>query len=216
MRILLADDHVLVRDALKALFEREEPGSAVLAADDLPAAIDLMSQEGPVDLAILDVNMPGMNGVEGLKIFSARFPGTAVALMSGTAERDLVRRAIEIGAVGYFPKTIAGRALLGAIRLVLSGERFLPASFGFAPDEATAYVGPPDDPGRSSGAIILTRRERDVLGLLRTGAPNKIIARKLDLQEVTVKLHIRGICRKLGAANRTQAALRAVELGISA
>jgi len=204
MRVLLADDHTLVRDALTSYIERWEPGAVVLGADSLPAALALADQAGGLDLVILDLKMPGMDGLHGLKRMRDRMPDIPVVLMSGGASQDEVRGALELGAKGFLPKTLTGPALVSAIRLIMAGERFVPYdALDGAGREAESAV--PD------GMVPLTQREREVLGFLEKGWSNKEIARALALQEVTIKLHIRGICRKLGARNRTQAALRAQE-----
>lgn len=226
MKLLLADDHTLFRDALVQYIERAEPGAEVLLAKDLPGAVEFLAAGQEPDLVLLDLKMPGMHGLEGLKSVRATYPTIPVALMSGVAEPQDVKAAMDMGAVGYFPKTLSGKALLKAIQLVLAGERFLPI------DRETNEVMPsyynggyPSAGGRASygqgaasngAADNLTPRESEVLTYLLRGASNKEIAASLNLQVVTVKLHVRGICRKLGAKNRTQAALKAKELGLTA
>lgn len=204
MRVLLADDHNLVRDALKNYVERLEPESEVLTAQSLADAVAVADRSGEIDLVILDLKMPGMDGLKGLREMRERMPGTPVVLMSGAASQEDVRAALELGARGFLPKTISGQALVSALRLILAGERFVPLDAFEEEGEAVTV--------RVEGAVPLTHRESEVLTYLEKGWSNKEIARALDLQEVTIKLHIRGICRKLGAKNRTQAALRAQEL----
>ncbi|WP_207476614.1 response regulator [Arenibaculum pallidiluteum] len=205
MRVLLADDHNLVRDALKSYIERLEPSAEVLTADSLGAAVEIADTGTALDLVILDLKMPGMNGLQGLARMREKVGQVPVVLMSGGATQEEVRGALDIGAKGFLPKTLTGPALVSAIKLILAGERFVPF------DAFEAQAEEPDGPG-PEGMTPLTQREREVLGYLEKGWSNKEIARALDLQEVTIKLHIRGICRKLGAKNRTQAALRAQEM----
>ncbi len=229
MKLLIADDHTLFRDALVQYIERAEADAKVSLAKDFYETLELMKKSPDQDLIILDLRMPGMNCMEGFKRLREQYPSVRVALMSGVAEPDDVKSAMDLGAVGYFPKTLSGKALLKAIQLVLTGERFVPL------DHETNSVMPSyyDDipkhgvsSGMYSGAarmpekategsgINLTPREKEVLSYLVHGASNKEIARELELQVVTVKLHVRGICRKLGARNRTQAAIRAREFGL--
>lgn len=216
MKLLIADDHTLFRDALVQYIERSDPMSSVTLAKDLHQALDILEQNQHQDLVILDLRMPGMDGMDGFKKMKERFPDMRVALMSGVAEEQDVRQALEHGAVGYFPKTMSGKSLLKAIKQVVEGEVFVPESknTAFMP----SYYGAP--PVSGSGAapidsdISFTPRETEVLSYLVDGASNKEIARALDLQIVTVKLHVRGVCRKLDAKNRTQAALKAKELGV--
>lgn len=207
MRILLADDHVLVRDALKSYIERLADDAAVIVASSFPEAFALAERDTALDLVILDLRMPGMNGLEGLTRMRGLRPSTPVVIISGLARPQDITDAMAAGAAGFFPKTLNGAALVSAVRLVLAGERFVPST-----DHAGNGV---DGEARveDEATSSLTTRERQVLDLLTKGMSNKEIARQLELQEVTIKLHVRGICRKLGAKNRTQAALRAVAIG---
>ncbi len=224
MRFLLADDHTLFRDALVHYIERAEPGSETLLAKDLDEAMEHLQRGETPDLVLLDMRMPGMNGLDGLRRMREAYPQIPVALMSGVAEPEDVRRAMDLGAAGFFPKTMSGKAMIRAMHMVISGERFLPLDqksnqimpsyHGEVPAPSSqAY---PFRPNANDSGASLTPREQEVLSYLLKGASNKEIADKLNLQIVTVKLHIRGICRKLGAKNRTQAALRAREMGFNA
>jgi DNA-binding NarL/FixJ family response regulator len=207
MRILLADDHVLVRDALKSYIERLADDAAVIVASSFPEAFALAERDTALDLVILDLRMPGMNGLQGLTRMRGLRPSTPVVIISGLARPQDITDAMAAGAAGFFPKTLNGAALVSAVRLVLAGERFVPSTdHAGSGADGEARV---EDEATSS----LTTREREVLDLLTKGMSNKEIARQLELQEVTIKLHVRGICRKLGAKNRTQAALRAVAIG---
>ena len=215
MKLLIADDHTLFRDALVQYIERSTPGVEVFLADDFNGALKIIEQGQDVDLVILDLRMPGMSGMNGFKVMKEKAPQVKVALMSGVAEERDVKEALSLGAVGYFPKTMSGRALLGAINQVLSGDIFVPQG-------KQGRIMPSYFADKNSGTeklkseYMFTPREEQVLGFLVDGASNKEIARALDLQVVTVKLHVRGICRKLDVANRTQAALKAKDLGVLA
>lgn len=228
MKLLLADDHTLFRDALVLYIERAEPSSAVVLAKNLHEAIEKIEEDSDLDLVLLDLRMPGMNGLEGLRQIRDQYPDLPVALMSGVAEQKDVETAMDLGAVGYFPKTLSGKDLLKAIRHVLGGEKFVPTEGGSDTVMPSYYADPQDKKNTPYGGMAqtqaplsgvsnlnLTPREQEVLSFLARGASNKEIASELDLQVVTVKLHVRGVCRKLGAKNRTQAALKARELGVS-
>ncbi len=219
MKLLIADDHTLFRDALVQYIERSDPSSSVLIAKDFYEALSILDKDPYQDLIILDLRMPGMNGLEGFEIIREKFPKNRVALMSGVAESEDVQKALDLGAVGYFPKTLSGKVLLRAIERVVAGEKFIPEGekTQFMP---SYYADPPSEENNKSSIeennnIAFTPREREVLSYLVEGASNKEIARSLDLQVVTVKLHVRGVCRKLNANNRTQAALMAKEMGIT-
>jgi two-component system, NarL family, nitrate/nitrite response regulator NarL len=205
MRVLIADDHDLLRDALRSHFEREAPGTVVQGAGTVSEALRVLDDGAPFDILLLDLRMPGMNGLNGLVRLRERYPSLKIALMSGEAKNEDVRLALAHGAVGFLPKTLPGTALLRAVQRMSAGETFMPDNM---PENAL---------NADANALnsTFTKREREVLDFLLKGQSNKEIARALDLEEVTVKLHIRGLCRKLGAKNRTQAAMRAVELGLA-
>ena len=213
MRILLADDHRLVRDGIRFFLVRLASDVTIIEAETFDEALSLATESGDFDLIILDLAMPGMNGLTGLEVMRTRFPDVPVVILSGSYHRSDVLNALERGAHGYIPKTLSGKAMLNALQLVISGERYVP-SIIFAESH------PGQSMGRNGGTLApdsplqrLTPRERDVLALLSKGMSNKEIARDLELQEVTVKVHLKGVFRKLGAANRTQAVKIAMQLG---
>jgi DNA-binding NarL/FixJ family response regulator len=214
MRIILADDHVLVLDALQAYLKVLQPGIEVLRAIDFDQAIELASRSADVDLVVLDFNMPGMGGLEGLRVMQRRHPDLPVVLLSGYATSELVREALNLGAAGFIPKDLAGPAMIKALELVLSGETYVPAmalsADGDRQDATGAGRFAPGNP--LSG---LTSRELDVLRRVIQGETNKAIARELGLKAVTVAFHLKNVFRKLRVSTRTEAATRAIELGLS-
>jgi len=196
MRILIADDHELVRDTI-ALFLKAEGFADVAGVSSVDEAVEITSKTGPFDLAILDYNMAGMRGLDGLKRMIEANGGRPVALLSGEATPRIASDAIAAGAKGFLPKTLGTKAMINAIRFMISGEVFLPFDFMHKPEAKTV--------------ADLTPRETDVLRGICSGKSNKEIARDLDLREVTIKLHVKTLCRKLDAKNRTQAAMIATE-----
>lgn len=206
LRILLADDHALLREALNRVASELLPSATLFEAESLEQALEIADREAPIDLALLDIRMPGMDGVAGVKIFRERFPDVRVAILSGYFARTDVVEALENGALGFIPKSLELEKVFEAIQIILAGHTYVPASIVLAargrnriPSEA------PIDHGESLDSFGLTRRERDVLLCLAKGHPNKEIAQRLGLQEITVKLHLRNIYRKLGVRNRAQA-----------
>ncbi len=206
MRIIIADDHVMVREGLRPFLERLEDDVTVHEAGSLPEVIELLGRVGQVDLLVLDLRMPGMDGLEGLRRVRSEYPDVRTVILSSLVDRDQMLETINLGAAGYIPKHLSGGAMISALRLVLSGERFLPSML-LAPEASHEQRA-----GGSGVAAKLTPREREVLTLLREGLPNKVIASRLNLSEVTVKSHLFSIFRKLGVQNRVQAARRLVEL----
>ena len=204
MKILIADDHVLVTDTLSMFLESQD-NITCSTATDLDGALAKIDTEGPFDLIMLAYNMPGMSGLNGLKKTLAYNSGQRVALISGTAARSIAEEALASGAAGFVPKTLSAKSLLNAVRFMAMGEQYAPIDFMTAEDEAEAP---------NPLAEKLSRRELQVLEGLSKGKSNKEIARDLDLQEPTIKLHVKTLYRKIGAGNRTQAALIARDEGL--
>lgn len=205
MRILIADDHDLLRDTLK-LYLENETGLEPVTAKDLPEALSLMAADGAFDLVLLDYGMPGMNGLEGLKAALAVNGSTKVALMSGIAPREIAEAALALGAAGFLPKTLPAKTLANAVRFMAMGEKYAPIDFMTAP--------PPEAEAMNPMAEGLSPRELQVLEGLCAGKSNKEIARDLGVMEPTVKLHVKTLYRKIGAVNRTQAAVLAKDAGL--
>ena len=203
MRILLADDHELVRDTIAAFLESDGSFHVVQSAD-LAGVEKALIANDPFDLVLLDYEMPGMNGLDGLdKILEAARP-RPVALISGSADKEIAEQALERGAAGFLPKTIAAKSLVNAIKFMAMGEKYAPIDF--MTQETKEVKHPLKD--------LLTAREIQVLSCLTRGLANKEIAREIELQEVTIKLHVKTLCRKLEAKNRTHAAMIAKEAGL--
>lgn len=199
-RILIADDHELVRGAISNYLENAS-GFELTQCGDLSDTLDKVATEGPFDLLLLDYTMPGMSLPEGLnQAIQANAPHP-VAMISGTASPDVARRVLDAGAKGFLPKTMAPETLISAVRHILAGDTYTPRQF------LASETAHPDAPR-------LTPRERDVLRGLSDGKSNKEIARDLDLQEVTIKLHVKTLSRKLNARNRTHAAMLGRDLNL--
>lgn len=200
--ILICDDHDLVRDTIAAYLSQVE-GFNVSVASDLRLARQQLAGEISFDLVILDYKMPGMSGLKGLAEIAKDYPFSKLALMSGVATPDVAKDAMKIGADGYFPKSLSATTLVNAVQFVLSGEKYFPMELALAKEEAAL----------SGDFENLTAREVETLRGLCSGKSNKEIARDLDLQEVTIKLHVKNILLKLGVGNRTQAAVYAKDNG---
>lgn len=205
MRILIADDHAICREGIRHLLKGLDADVAVVEAADYSEAADLVRDGDGLDLILLDYYMPSRGSVGGLS--GLREMARDVPLVVVTADQSgrAVREAWRAGAAGVMSKTMPTGAFDSALRIVLSGERYFP------PDVLLDAARPAYETGGVLGA--LTGREREVLAELMKGLTNKEIARNLGIQEVTVKLHMKGIFHKLGAANRAQAVRIALDAG---
>lgn len=208
LRILLADDHEMVRLALRhALTPLGEHTVWLEAAD--AAAVERHAQDDP-DLALLDLHMPGSDGVAWIGGLRTRFPALPIIVVSAAESPPLVRALIERGVVGFIPKSDSAAVVLQAVRLVLSGGTYAPLRLlgGDAVDSMSAAPASSDTRCRPL-PHGLTQRQLDVLQLLGQGLPNKRIARELGLSEGTVKAHLLAIFRALDVRNRTEAVVAA-------
>lgn len=211
MRILLADDHPLFREGLKPVLAKLEDDVELVEAMDYPSAFDTMHRlgdgQGGVDLALLDLYMPGMSGVEGVLRFRAAFPDTPVVVLSAAEHTEDIQKLLAAGALGYLTKASPTDVILSALHLVLSGGIYIPPSLL---DNNTGQPMLPE-PLRNSA---LTARQIDVLRELAKGLTNKQIAKALEVTEGTVKIHLASIFRILKVNNRTEAVLVAQKMGL--
>ena len=210
MDIVLADDHGVVRDGLLPFVEGVAEDVRVSEAETFDEALSAARRCPNLGLVILDLYMPGMGGVTGIQAMRRLFPKVPLAVVSGSVETADALRVMESGAAAYIPKTMKGGAIQRVLRLVLGGEQYLPPFLLGSLSRSQMPAERP--PGRLS---VLSPRELDILRGLVDGAPNKQIARDLNLQEVTVKAHLRNIFRKMDVRNRTEAAMVAKNEGVS-
>ena len=204
MKIILADDHPLFRDGFALLLRQIEPGALVLEASDLYAAQALAAKHSDVDLVLLDLEMPGMDGGQGLERLLAQHPSLPVVVLSAHDGQESVQTVLKAGAAGFIPKASTTQVMLSAIRLVLSGGVYLPPQM----------IAPPHPQQAQANVSELTARQLDILRLLAKGLSNKQICRDLNLSEGTVKSHILAVYRVLLVNNRTEAAMAAKRLGL--
>ena len=200
-KILIADASALICDTLADYVARAVQGADVVTAQDFMQAMTVAKSEKSMELVLLSLCLPSMNGLNGLVKFINKFPKAKVGIVADLAKPIDVYQAMEKGACGYFSKTMDGLDFIAAINDVLAGEIFIPQCVSSKEDNEGAQGG-------------FTPREMSVIENLSKGLSNKIIANELDIQEVTVKMHLRNICAKLEVTNRTQAILKVMELGI--
>ena len=211
IRVLLVDDHTLFRSGIRLLLQRhsdfEVVGEAAVGVDGVKRARELRP-----DIVLLDLHMPGLSGHDAIQLILQDTPSCQVILLTVSEDADDLADALKNGAAGYLLKNIDADYLLGALRRAFAGDSVISESM--TAKLVARFRNPA--PVRSSGADKLTPREREILGELAAGLANKEIARKLDVAESTVKIHLQSILKKLGVHNRVQAAIYAVEHGISA
>lgn len=214
MRILIADDHRLVLEATRSILMKIEETVEVVPCGSFEEALAAAEENASLDLVVLDLRMPGMHGVEGVRDFRSRFPDTPVVILSGQYHVEDILKAFGYGAAGFIPKTASVQTLVSAFKLILSGQKYVPGEVLSAmQNKQISLAGIGDHEKELEPLQRLTPREHEALDLLIEGQSNKEIARALGIQEVTVKLHMRNIFRKLGAANRTQAVRIALQSG---
>ena len=206
-QVLIADDHPLLRDALRRTLLLVHPDAQVLEAADYAGTVQQLQAHAP-GLALLDLHMPGMDRVDGLRRLRLQFPHIPLIVASGEDDPVVIRATLAAGAIAFLPKSEAPEVLQQALRLVLDGGRY-------TPPQALADLRHGAAPPRPD-ASGLTPRQLDVLRCLMRGQPNKLIARELGLTEGTVKIHIAAILRVLQARNRTEAVVVARDLGLHA
>lgn len=212
MVVLIADDHALFRYgislALESLYGKDV---TILQASNAEETRRIAHETAGLDLILLDLMMPGLNGISDLKKFIETLPSVPVVIVSGSRQRSTIRSAIESGARGYVLKSSNGEILKHVLPLVLSGELYVPAQAVANEESSDSVEGSPlDETGDFNPDFkSLTPREMQVLKLLTLGYSNKEIARSLGMLEGTVKVHVKSIMKKLGVNNRTQAAIAA-------
>ncbi|MEZ9467478.1 response regulator [Vibrio breoganii] len=196
--IVIADDHPLFRNALFQSVHMAISGANLLEAESLDTLLELLRKQEDVDLVLLDLKMPGANGMSGLMQLRSEFPDTAVVVISASEEPSVVSQVKSHGAFGFIPKSSDMRSLINALNQVLSGDQFFPADLAKQAEQYSDI---------SDKLASLTPQQYKVLAMLADGLLNKQIAYELDVSVATIKAHMTAIFRKLGVTNRTQAVI---------
>jgi DNA-binding NarL/FixJ family response regulator len=213
IRVLLVDDQKLMREGLRTLLELEQGIEIVAEAGDGAAAVARFQELEP-DVVLMDIRMPGMDGVEATRRIRAAAPEARILMLTTFDEDELVYEAVRAGARGYLLKDVSGADLAEAITAVAAGGAALQPTVARKVMDAFARLAKPAPQPERHLAEPLSARERAVLGLVARGLSNKEIAERLFLAEGTVKNHVSAILQKIGARDRTQAALQARKLGL--
>ena len=210
LRVLVVDDHALLREGLALLLQGVDPAVVVYEAGTLEAARDCARTTERLDLVLLDLDLPDGSGLDAIEGLHALVPGLPIVVLSATQDRATVLRAIDAGAIGFVPKSSSAQDLQAALRTVLTGRIHLPPSVFIdrpIPEPSAAGRSPTD-------ALGLTRRQADVLRCILKGLPIKAIARELDVSTSTAKAHTAVILRALNVTTRTQAVVEFSRLGL--
>ncbi len=202
MNILLVDDHALFRDGLKLVLQQLGPEVKISECGTCAEAYQLIRERPGFDLILLDVDLPIVSGMEGLQEFRNLDPSAPIVFLSAAEDLNLIRRALELGVMGYIPKTLKSEIMIQALQLILKGGRYVPDNILMSADNQ----------GRSQ--IALTARQSEILGLIAQGKSNKEIASTLGIADNTVRVHISAIFQILNVTNRTEAAFAALQEGL--
>ena len=213
IRVLLVDDQKLMREGLRVLLEMEPDLEVAGEAEDGEAALAAYAEQQP-DVVLMDVRMPGMDGVEATRRLRERWPDARVIILTTFDDDEYVFEGLRAGALGYLLKDVSGHELAEAVRTVVAGGALIEPSVARKVVAEFARLAPPSRPPDAGLPEPLTEREKEILRLLAQGLTNREIALRLHLAEGTVKNYVTSILGKLGARDRTQAALRARELGL--
>jgi Response regulator containing a CheY-like receiver domain and an HTH DNA-binding domain len=218
MNILLIDDHFCAREGVACLLKQLFPELQIFEAESFDQGMTII-RERPLNLVLLDIQLPGKDGLMGLAELRREFPNLCVTMFSGLDDRELVFEALRLGAMGFIAKTVSRQAFAEALQDVLSGRVYLPPSV-VGPqivrekEMSGATTADGARPVTNPASLGLTPREFEVLGWLVQGLCNKEIARKLGIEEQTIKNHLRPIFQKFGVARRTELLVKAFEQGI--
>ena len=200
-RVLIVDDHPLVRDGLRTVIAVAFDQTELFEAASISEAATIIQREGDFDLVMLDLNMPDAHGFSGLAQLREQFPALPIVIVSGAVEAGLVQGALANGAAGFIPKSLKRSAIVGAVRQVLDGQLFVPDEFASIDDSENEEI--------RSRIESLTPQQKVVLGLVVAGKLNKQIAWELDVSMTTVKAHVSAILAKMRCYSRTQAVIMA-------
>jgi DNA-binding NarL/FixJ family response regulator len=220
VKILIVDDHPLIREALRHVLTVLDNKFDLIEAQNSAEALAAVDDNPDLDLVLLDLALPDVDGLQALARLREQHPGVPVVVLSASEQAEKVTQAIDAGAMGFIPKTSSNQLLLNALRLVLAGSVYLPVEVLHQHQGTPEHALKRAAEAHQSGAALLPRdigltaRQADVLALLVQGKPNKLICRDLNLAEGTVKIHVTAILKALNVANRSQAVIAVGKLGL--
>jgi DNA-binding NarL/FixJ family response regulator len=215
MKILVVDDHVLIRQAMQGMLKKLRRDAVVLDAADCNQAMQIAANHPDLSLILLDLTLPDRDGFSVLAELRQRYPTVAVVVLSAVQDPANVMKALDLGALGYIPKSAQSHVILNALRLVISGGIYVPPEILAREGVPVSAPRPPagGQSGVSPADLGLTNRQLEVLALMMRGKNNKTICRLLDLAEPTVKNHVTAILKALKVSNRTEAVIAVNNFG---
>jgi DNA-binding NarL/FixJ family response regulator len=214
MKILVVDDHLLIREALRGVLKELRPDAVVLEASEGGQAMRHMTDQADINLVLLDLNLPDRDGFSMLEELRERYPATSVVVLSGQQDRGSVVKALDLGALGFIPKSAQREVMLAALELVFAGGIYIPPEILARQEPNPPPPGPAAEAPRTLPKELgLTERQLEVLALIMRGKSNKAISRVLDVAEPTVKNHITAILKVLKVTNRTEAVISVLRSG---
>jgi DNA-binding NarL/FixJ family response regulator len=219
MKILIVDDHALIRDAMQGVLKKLQRGVVVLEAADSQQAFAIIAGNPDLDLILLDLTLPDRDGLSVLTELRERYPAISVVVVSALQDRANVQKVLDLGAAGFIPKSARREVMMSALQLVFAGSVYIPpeilAPEGLAEAPSQSFENRPSENRQivSPSDLGLSERQQDVLALMMQGSSNKVICRALNLAEPTVKNHVTAILRALKVSNRTEAVIAVTELG---
>jgi DNA-binding NarL/FixJ family response regulator len=214
MKILVVDDHALIREALHGVLRKLTRDAVILEASNAAQTMEAVASHPDISLILLDLNLPDRDGFSMLAELRERNPAVSIVVLSAVQDRANVMKALDLGAMGYIPKSARNEVMLSALQLVFAGGIYIPPEI--LAREHLSHTAAPSGGGRaivSPGDLGLTDRQLDVLALMMQGKNNKSICRTLNLAEPTVKNHVTAILKALKVTNRTEAVIAVNELG---
>lgn len=214
MKILVVDDHSLIREAMRGVLMEVKDDPIILEASDSRQAMALVAEHADLNLILLDLNLPDRDGFAVLGEMRERYPAISIVVLSGQQDRSSVAKALELGALGYIPKSGQRDVMLSALQLVFAGGIYIPPEILARTDLPAPQPAKTHANGAATPADLgLTERQLDVLALMMQAKSNKAICRVLNLAEPTVKNHVTAILKALNVTNRTEAVIAVTELG---
>jgi DNA-binding NarL/FixJ family response regulator len=210
MKVLIVDDHALIREALHAVLKQLKREAVVFEASNSRQAMHIVEEHPDISLILLDINLPDRDGFSVLRELRDRYPTIAIIILSSSDDQDTVKRAFKLGALGFIPKTTEREVMLNAIKLVFSGGIYIPSEIL---EETTPRPTNKLAACDSLKGLGLTDRQIEVLALLMRGKSNKVIAKTLNMAVPTVKNHITVVLKALGVTSRTEAVIKVGKMG---